>query len=530
MINELKIRKWVFVVFSILWMGIIFIDYIDKHPIYWLSIVNFKYSFWLIVNVLLCLLIAAYGSGKLLVKKLGPPKINGLFIYVIFLFILNFTAFCFNQYLKADLNFAHYWHLTVRSSYTLLGGFILVLCTYSLGDIALRKIILNHATGITKTLSCIALGMYLLSLILFTSAALNILTNPVVLATLLIPIAINYKETLVTLKSWFWTPFQKPKNWTFWSFMILYFCLMFFTINFFYTQAPFPLGFDARNYYVNISQLLAQNNALIEGFQPYAWSLIASVGYIGFYSPEITLFLSTIGGLLTCWGIYELSNKYLGVKPDYALLAVITFLLTPAIINHWIIEFKVDLTLLFVQLAILNLLFYWMNHKDGMPLLKNRLDWNILILLSVLMGFSLSIKVLSVFLTFGVLLVFYFYHRDRIGMLGLACIGVSLPILLQLDSISGVRAYLDNPNLSAYIFSALGLGLMSYSIIKNLKTSSITTLKLLSTSSLIMLFSFSPWVIKNYAENPKASVIQLVLGKSPQPEINLSSIIRNYKR
>ena len=62
MINEVKFRRVVYTVFSILWMAIIFFDYMDKHPIYWLSIVNFKYPIWLIINLLMGILLSAYLS------------------------------------------------------------------------------------------------------------------------------------------------------------------------------------------------------------------------------------------------------------------------------------------------------------------------------------------------------------------------------------------------------------------------------------------------------------------------------------
>ena len=530
MINELKIRKWIFITFSMIWMMVIFLDYIDKHPIYWLAIVNFKYFTWVTTLILLSGIGSAYYARLSLFKRKKKPKLNGITIYVIFIGLLNFTAFCFNQYFHADLNFAHYWHLTLRSSYTLLGGLIVVISSYSLGHIIISRLLKNSAKGITKAMSCIGLGMYALSMLLFGIGALGLLMNSVVLVTLFLPIAINYRESIRLLKSWLWQSYKLPKTWTFWSYFILCFCLIFTTLNFFYTQAPFPLGFDARNYYVNISQLIAEENGLVTGFQPYAWSLIASVGYIGFFSPEVTLFLSTIGGILTCWGIYELSVKYLNIKSNYALISILTFLLTPAIINHWIIEFKVDLALLFIQMTILNILFYWIKQKKATPLLSERHDWHLLILISILMGLSLSIKVLSIFLVFGILLVYYFVDGDRWGMIGLASMGISLPILLKLDDISGVRNYIDHPDRAAYMFLGIGSLLMIYTIIRQIKTSNLALVKILVTTGIISMLTFSPWIIKNYTENPDASIVKLIMGQKPQANISIQGIINNYKK
>ena len=153
-----------------------------------------------------------------------------------------------------------------------------------------------------------------------------------------------------------------------------------------------------------------------------------------------------------------------------------------------------------------------------------------LLIISLLIGFSLSIKVLSVFLAFGVVLVYFLFHRDRWGSVGVACLGISLPILLQLDDISGVRSYFENPNHAAYLFALLGFAALCYSVYRNIKTHTIPLFKIISITGLVSMLCFSPWVAKNYMDNPKASVVQLLLGKKPQADINVRIIEKNYKR
>ena len=149
MINEVKIRKGVFIVFSLLWMSIIFIDYMDKHPIYWLSIVKFKYHTWLIVNIIIGITLSLYVKRIGIFNRPSLPKLNGLFSYFLFLLILCFTAFSFNQFLGADLNIAHYAHLITRSSYTLLGGLVVFLSAFSLGDITIKRLFQQSLPWIT---------------------------------------------------------------------------------------------------------------------------------------------------------------------------------------------------------------------------------------------------------------------------------------------------------------------------------------------------------------------------------------------
>lgn len=531
--NELKIREVILCVFSTFWIGLLLIDYWDKHPLYWISITHFKYVGWSLILLGLGVITSLYCAKLSFFSRIEKPFFNGLMVLGLFIICLVTTAFFFNQYFQAELNFSHYWHLVSRSMYTLLCSLFLLISANSTGKVILKRLFNTSAIGgITAYLIHTAIGFFLLNIGLFLLGSFGFLTQIPVLIWLLIFPLINYKNTLTQGQIFLTRPFSLDSSWNFWGYFVMFVGLVYSSINFFFVQAPFPLGFDARNYYVNISKLLSESGSLIEGFQPYAWSLFTSVGYIVFLSPEITMFLSTIGGYLTCWGIYELAVRYFKLDKNYALLAALMFMITPAINNHWIVEFKIDLALLFVQFTILNLLFYWFFEKkeeSSSLLITDINDWKILSIISVLMGFSLSIKVLSIFLTFSVFLIMWLYSRDKIGTIGIASIGISLTILLKLDEISGLRGYHESPNTTAFIFIGLGILLLAASFFKHGYKQLIQNVKPIILSLIIMLTCFTPWLIKNYNESSKKDIVSIILGAVPAPDVELGEMLNNYK-
>ncbi len=527
---KLSFKEGFFIVFSLFWVGILFIDYWDKHPIYWLSLTHYKYWGW---TAILGLIGVAFGFSQTEKFKIPKFPINGLVVFGAFLFTIILTAFCFNQYLQADLDLGNYWHLIERSSYTLICSYIVLLSAYSAGDLIIsRTTQMAKIGGNTSFLVKTGTGFLVLVMSLFAMGSVSILTQiPVLILLLAFPL-INYKRTISYSKNFFWNKFEFPSSWNFWGYLVAFITLIYSSINFLYTQSPFPLGFDARNYYVNIAQLLADQGSLVKGFQPYAWSLMESVGYIAFFSPEVTMFLATIGGFMSFWGIYELGVRYLKLDANYVLLAVFLFLSTPAINNHWIIEYKVDLALLFVQISILCLTFYWLTEKKSdlktESLIADRFDWQIVIVLGLLMGFALSIKVLSIFLTFGLFVGLWWYNYNRIGAFFIAFFGFGFLIMAHVDDISGLRVYHIKPHQEAIMILLASISIL---LISMLQEGNKIKENLVATAILVFLsiLPFVPWGMKNYKEITGGSLQQIVTGTNPQLEMSIFQFNDNYK-
>lgn len=519
---KLTFRQGYFIGFSLLWVVLLLLDYYDKHNIYSLSIENFRYTG-------LTLLVTAIGGGlAYLHGKRQKPILNGLMLWGLSLFMLLAAAIAFNQYFRADLTSANYLHLLGMSTYTFLGGVIVTLSAYALGQMVIPRLdngFVKSIGGISAFLIYLCIGFLLLTLLLFVVGALGLLTQIVVLAILLVPIAVNYKASLSFLKRAFWDKIQLH-NVSGWGIFLGVFLLFVLMINFMYTQSPFPLGFDARTYYVNISKLISEHGGLVSGYQPYPWTLLNSVGYTAFQSMEVTLFLSTIGGILSCGAIYELGTRYLKVSGNFAIAACLLFCLTPAVVNHWNIEYKVDLALLLVQLTSICLLlwrFFELTDDES----EGYTFW---VVLGLLLGFSLSIKVLSIFLAFGVFLIPWWRSKSLFGALGLSALIVGLMIIIGLDNISGLRDYHDSPRVTGAIIAVLGLGLFVLSFIKE-RDAFLKNIKHLTIVGVVMLLVFSPWVAKNYMNHPNnRDLMTLIVGKSPNPPTTVGDIKNNYDK
>ena len=426
---------------------------------------------------------------------------------------------------------SNYLHLAGKGIYTLGCTLILLIGVYGVGNLIRKKFLSDIQPNFTAHLIDIAIGFVVYTMALLLLGAFGFLNRIVVLALIALLIAINYRSAFNFGLSILWKPIAIPKDLKFWGAMIAFFTLVFITLNYFYTQAPFPLGFDARNYYVNIPKLISEAGGLIDGFQPYAWGLVMSTGYIAFNSPEITLFLSAFGGILSLFAIYHFGNYYLKISSNLSWLVVLLFLLTPTVTNHFMIEFKIDLALLFFEVVILITLMWWLfERRDAVTnnrLLVDRKDVYCASLIGILMGFALSIKVLSAFLIVGVFLAIWSYNKDIIGVISLGAIFIGVILIAGLDNLSGLRAYHSNPSLTGAILSVLGLIGLAYAYWKK-PGASFDALKTLFLCGIFSLLTFSPWIYKNYSYTKSLTITNLLMGQKPKPSLKLKNI-RNSK-
>ncbi|MEL6388616.1 MAG: hypothetical protein AAFQ02_00525, partial [Bacteroidota bacterium] len=58
----------------------------------------------------------------------------------------------------------------------------------------------------------------------------------------------------------------------------------------------------------------------------------------------------------------------------------------------------------------------------------------------------------------------------------------------------------------------------------------ISGLKPIVIASLVMILTFSPWMYKNYTFTKSTSLIKLVIGDKPRPNISLRKLERNYQK
>lgn len=527
-----KLQEWVLIIFSVFWVLVVMLDYLNKQIYYIPSITHFKYGLLFTGLIALGVILSGSYTRHSIFSKIPPLKVNGLMILGLMIIVVWSIVAGYNVYWKAPLGFQNYLHLALKVITTLGGAFILTLATYSAGNLFRGRLLPQGDQNLlTFALLDISLGFLFYSLILMLLGAFGLLHTYVIIGVLALLILINYQSSFdFTLKT-LWSPLKKPDDLHFWGAFIAFMILVYVAMNYLYTQAPFPLGFDARNYYVNIPKLISESGYLIEGFQPYAWSLIMATGFIAFGSPEITMFISVLGGLLSLFAIYDLSKNHIKIGSNSSLLVALLYLITPTVTNHFIIEFKIDLSLVFIQLVIITVFIKWLNSKEGgiQELFSDTKDRNYLIVIGLLMGFCLSIKVLSLFLTVALFVAVWWFYKNIPAVLGSSALAIGLIIASGFDRESGLREYHLSPNITGFALIGIGLAFLLLALLKNKKTFLDVT-KSISMIGICCLLTFSPWIYKNYSYTKSLSPIELLVGKKPTPSLNMEDIQKNYNQ
>lgn len=531
-LKKLTLQDWVFMVFSVLWVSFVMLDYFNKQFIYLPSITHFKYTNLFIFLSVLGILLSAYYNRLWFFKKWPTLPINGALIFFLFMIVVWSVTMAYNKYWKAPLDYTNYMHLLGKGVYTLGCAYFMTVAAYSSGNLLRQKLISNQKNNPFILLD-ISLGFMLYTALLMVLGVLGVLDQLVLIGFIVLFILINYRASFDFVMNTLWKPIKKPNDLNFWGALIMFFILVYISMNYMYTQAPYPLGFDARNYYVNISKLIAEAGALVPGFQPYAWGLVMATGYIAFGSPEITMFLSALGGILSLIAIYEFCKRYVNLSSNNAALVALLYLLTPTVTNQFIIEFKIDLTLVFFQFVIINFLLWWLfeykkNKEENTQILNNNIDRNALLIVGLLLGYCLSIKVLSVFLIFAVFAGLWWYTKDVVGVIGICALTIGVVLLAQLDNISGLRVYHLSPDITSYILLLGGLTCMGFSFVKNKKIF-INNVKALFLCGIIATMVFSPWVYKNYQFTKSTELTKLIMGDKPRPQLTPATMAKNYR-
>ncbi len=528
-LKKLTLQDWVFMIFSILWVGFVMLDYFNKQFIYLPSITHFKYTNLFIFLSVIGIFLSAYYNQLWFFKKWPKLPVNGAFLFLLFMIVVWSVTMAYNKYWKAPLDYTNYLHLLGKGVYTLGCAYFMTLAAYSSGNLIRRKLISDQKSNPFALLD-ISLGFMLYTVLLMILGVIGVLDQLVLIGFLVLLTLINYKVSFDFIIDTLWKPIKKPNDLNFWGGLIMFFILVYIAMNYMYTQAPYPLGFDARNYYVNISKLIAEAGALVPGFQPYAWGLVMSTGYIAFNSPEITMFLSALGGLLSLVAIYEFCKRYVNLSSNNAVLVALLYLLTPTVTNQFIIEFKIDLTLVFFQFVIINFLMWWLfeNKKGESKILNNKIDRNALLIIGLLLGYCLSIKVLSVFLIFAVFAGLWWHTKDVIGVIGICALTIGIVLLAKLDNISGLREYHLSPDITSYALLLGGIACMGFSFVRD-KNVFINNVKALFLCGAIATAVFSPWIYKNYQFTKSTELTKLIMGDKPRPKLTPASMAKNYK-
>ena len=535
--------------FCLLWGLLIFIDYWYYHPSYYLSLIYYQYT---ALTIVLSTVFA--GIGYLLLSDNKSKKTlffaNGLGVFCLFLIV------------SAIIIVMHFYSLgsTVPLSFievaTYIGKIIVVsACTYLtfavcyvLGATILDTCLNCSFKGLEDTMIKIAVGIIVLSILLFLLGVFNLLLSPVIWGLFIFILAAFWRKTIYFLKHSLIKRFDyhKELNWVGLSSFFL--TLVFIVLIYLQNIRPVPFGFDALALYLNLPNLLYEQQGLVAGFSPYYWSLFITIGYLLVDQIEVVISLSVAGGILSAFALYALGRRWVSV--NYALLTVLLFYSLPLVNFQSFRDVKIDLGLLFILLAVVLILVNYLDrlyptiveapiiasknkkHRQvvkemnqlnlevatskKMPPTFMKEEYQYILLMGLLSGGALGIKLTGLILIFSIVAVLFYLKAGPIGFLTSCLLTFFVILIGGLDVASGLRAYhFETERLQWIILliSVLGIGYIGITRPK----SSMQLIKICLVYLFFTSLIYLPWPIKNYSETKVLSFQTFIEGRGHHP-------------
>lgn len=531
-----KALKFVSVIFAILWMVIIFAEYWMYNPNYDKALQLFEY-----LDLLILLVVLGSGVSWYILKKRKTPIgfLNGstILLGLLFIDIIAVNRFC-SKIKGIDFDiagvFSHLAHIigVVICLYLI---YLLVRILGSLFTTVFPLKISNTDLPLLQT----AIGIMILVFLLFFLGLIGALNGFVLIPICLLIMAFYWRHTYQITKDTFLTPIKIPTQLNVVGIFSFLFLGTFLILNFVQILRPFPIGADSLRVYVNLPTLLAEYGGLVEGNQPYNWSLFMSLGKVIFGRIDVVLGLSFMGGLLSLLALYRLSRKWLDV--NFSALVLLLFYSIPMISFLSYMDMKIDMGLMFITLCVLLLFYNWAqpspsegSKKDvkgpglekANTFFKNRIPQvvkknRLLVLMGLLIGFAFGIKVTVLFFLLALLSSIWFLKGNKLTFITSCVVCFATVFILELDVQAALRQFHKDVYILEWGLLIAGLGLLTYLFFKQkAKLMELMTYSLVIGSFFIL--PTLPWMIKNFSETGKIDSISLLHGKKATPEIKFS--------
>ncbi len=513
--------------FIFIWFVILLLDYINKHPGYWTSVEYFQYpKLYIFLSVFFGGLGLVYSKDRF--DKWRLP-VNGISLAIFSFILIIAISISHMNFAVAPTSSAELVHLITKAIVMLIGFTLFIMVMRSTGHVVYRRLLKDLINK--NPILDIAMGLMVFVSILFLLGVMGQFKQNVIILVLFLMCVSNVFFLGKSMKSFF----LKPMDLNGLSLLgVLSFCILSYVliVHYLYNIAPFPSGFDSRNFYINISKLIAENNALVEGFQPYFWSIFIATGYAIFDRAEVALECSYLGLVLTVFAAYRFSRVRLKLDRNMVLFCLAIFVLIPAVANQMYTELKVDFAMLFFQILCLE---YFLVLAKRLKLLDLGLSADLLrkniglvVLVGVLCSFALGIKLINMFLVFTIIVIIWWSSKDRYATIGILSLALLLFLYAGIDELSGLNKYhLSEPIVKA-ILALLMIGGAGMSFVKNrqvfIRKTIVTVVFLASTGVFIL-----PWMIKNYSETKSLNPKTLLMGTDPGPKMNLRTMIKNFE-
>lgn len=555
-----RLTKIAGISFAVFWMLFIVLEYWQYHDSSRRAIALFQFPE---LALLLLALGAAFVFAYLRFRegKFFSRLSNGLGIL---LFAVLLLLICLNAYFQKNLGQMLNLEENLSFISSILGvalaTYLILLTAYGVGNLLVKLFGLNLSKDV-RTLSAIGIGILAIVTMLFVLGAFGLLTGWLLWPLFGILIATSWRSVLQFIQLTFWHPIPAVQKINAVGLSAFYLLLIFISMNFAQVVRPFPIGFDAITYYVNISSLISEYGGLVSGYGAYNWSLFMSLGFILFDKTAIVLSLSFGGGILALLVLYQLSRRWLDV--NYSLIVVLLFYTLPMI--SWLSyrDMKVDMGLLFYALLIVLLSIDWLaptakkskKKKENGPkskktskangvappvLLTKLRQWiderqlpvlegySQLVVIGLLLGFSAGIKLSALIILLAFLPILAYTHGNQLAFGASLCVVLFLVLLARFDAQAALRPLHLWADQLQWFIGAIGLGLLTFLFLKQREV----FFRVLKSTTICVLFfglTLGPWLVKNAIETKSISLTDVTRGQNVSPSPSIQDIRKAYE-
>ncbi len=517
------------IVFAILWIFLIGIDYVNKHPAY-----NYAFQYFRFTGLFIQLFV--FSAVLLAWEKLAPKAlripINGLSLFALGSIVVYLIIVSNKDLVNFRSNSSDYFLFLGTTLLSAIQIAFLVLICRSTG----RAINIKYFNNYFKTdyLLDIGLGLIVFVCFMFIAGIFGFLNSYCILIILAVMSVLNIKFFFKSVIDFFLKSIPK-KDLSLLGYAAAVIIFIFLLINFVSVQTGFPSGFDSRNYYINISNLIAKQGYLIAGYPPYNGSLICGIGLIFFDQIELALSLSFFGIVLSTLMFYRIGVKKLNFDKNKCMFLLAIILVTPALVNQMFVELKSDYWMLYYQILAVYYLFEFLPKllklREKELDLKQRIKSSLpmALLLGLLVGFGMGIKMINMFLLVVLLFLIWWDHKNKYAITAVIFLTVSIFLFGGVDEISGLRSYHYNVNILRIALAVLGLLFIAISFYFH-RNSTIQKCVFSFLFVCSILVSLSPWIAKNYSDTKSLNPKTILMGDAPGPKISVTTMKRRYER
>lgn len=516
-------------IFAVGWLLFIALDYWQKHPVYFFAFQKFQY--W---GLSIFLLLLGGGAGWVVLKfgkKKKPPRWQcGLSVFGLFLLVsVASVGMAYGQLTDVEgFSLPKAARVLGLVGGTALAVYGLTLVAHTAGNLLTSALGLQVRPSDAPVID-LATGLAAVSLLLFGLGAVGVLHWLAVLPVFAVLLFFGRKNALGYLRRTLWQPFAFGKKFNWLGAGSAYLLLVVTALNFTAVNVPMPAGFDALTYYANLPALIGQHGGLVEGYQPYNWSLLMSLGHVVFGSTAVSLAISWLGGLLSLVALYVLCRSWLQLEQGNTFLLLLVFSLTPAFYIQSSAELKIDLGLLFVYLSILLLFLHYVRAFSKGKKTAEPPRWYgspVLLLMGLLTGFALGVKLTTIYFTLALVAALWYLRASWRGLLGVFLISLFLVFAAQLDAVTGLRQYHLGVGRLQWGVLLAGVLLLAGAFFEN-KKNVLDSLRSTAVYGAFLVLPFLPWMVKNYVETQRLDPQTLLNGKAATPPVDLSSLLQN---